>query len=240
MSKRLVLHLSYLFLSVAITFVWTRSPELSYFNLQLVAFLVIIFFSKSLLFKNMQSKTVDILILTLIILLLVFSTGAAGSPLFFLLYFLLFGLSFLFEPSITVIFSVILLIFLAPFARTINEAASIFSLVLITPLALFFGQQYLKNLSAQKRIKVYQSRWLDNEKSLENEESNILLWLATAFRPTANEVLDRTSQLISGIGSLTASQKTHLKRIRKLIRQLSKSGEKLERIIDLETDNKES
>lgn len=238
MNKRLVLHLSYLFLSVVIAFTWTRSPDLSYFNLQLVAFLVIIFFTKNLIFKNLQSKTIDIIILTLIVLLLVFSTGGAGSPLFFLLYFLLFGLSFLFEPSTTVVFSILLLIFLAPFVRTINEATSIFSLVLITPLALFFGQQYLKNLSAQKRVKIYQSRWLENEKSLENEESNVLLWLTTAFRPTVSEIMDRTSQLLSDIGRLSPTQKSHLKRIRKLLKQVNKSGEKLKRVVDLETDTK--
>lgn len=238
MNRRLVLHLCYLFLSVVVTFVWTRSPELSYFNLQLVAFLLVVFFAKNLFFKNLQSKTVDVLILTLIVLLLVFSTGGAGSPLFFLLYFLLFGLSFLFEPSITVIFSVILLIFLAPFVSTITEAASVFSLILITPLALFFGQQYLKNLSAQKRIKIYQDRWLENEKSLENEESNVLLWLSTAFKPSMIEILDKTSQLLSGIGNLTASQKSYLKRIRRLAQRISKSGEKLARAVDLETDDK--
>jgi hypothetical protein len=236
MSRRLALHLVYLFLSVAVAFFWTSSPTLSYFNLQLVAFLVAVFFIKNLIFKTVQNKTVDVLILTLIVLLLVFSTGGAGSPLFFLVYFLLFGLSFLFEPPIAVIFSLILIIFLVPFVKTITEAASMFSLFLITPLALFFGQQYLKNLSAQKRIKIYQDRWLENEKSLENEETNVLMWLATVFRPATNEILDRVSQLLSDIGRLSPTQKGHLKRIRRLIKQLDKSGEKLKRAVDLETD----
>lgn len=236
MNKRLFLHLIYLFLSVSLTFFWTSNPTLSYFNLQIVAFLVIVFFIKNIVFKGNDNKVVDALILTLIVLLLVFSTGGADSPLFFLIYFLLFGLSFLFEPPITVIFSIILVIFLAPFAKTINEMASIFSLVLITPLALFFGQQYLKNLTAQKRIKIYKDRWLEDEKSLESEETNILMWLSTAFKPAIIEVLDRTSQLLSDIGRLAPTQKSHLKRIRRLTKQLAKSGDRLKRVIDLETD----
>ena len=237
MSKNFFLHLVYLFLAVSLAFFWTSQPALSFYSLQLIALLVIIFFIKNLVFKKTGTKTIDALILSLIVLFLVFSTGAADSPLFFLVYFLLFGLSFLFEPPITIIFTLVLVIFLLPSVKSLNEITSVFSLILITPLALFFGQQYLENLKAKKRIKIYQKRWLKDEKALENEETNVLFWLTTKFKPAITEILEKNSQMLSDIGHLTPTQKILLKRIRRLAKQLLIGGKRLKRLVDLETDS---
>jgi len=236
MTKRLFIHVGYLFLSLLVVFVWTRSPTLSYYNLQLVALLVVAFFAKNLLFKKRSTKTFDAVILAMVILFLVFSTGGAASPLFFLIFFLLFGLSFLFEPVVSVIFSLSLIIFLLPSIKTSSEVASVLALALITPLALFFGKQYLENLSKEKRIKIYQKKWGVDEEIIEAEETDILLWLSTVFKPGMNEIIDRTSQLLSSLGQLGLSQKIHLKRIRRLSRRLMIGGRKLQKSVDKETD----
>jgi len=237
MNKKFFLHLAYLFLAVVLAFFWTQHPKLSFYNLQLVALLILIFFAKNLLFKKSATKTIDTIILCLVVLFLVFSTGGASSPLFFLIYFLLFGLSFLFEPPITIILSIILMIFFLPSVVSVNEVAAVFSLVLIAPLSLFFGQQYLENLRAQKRIRIYKTRWLADEEALEKEETNVLFWLSTKFKPAIVEIIEKNSQLLSDIGRLTPTQKTLLKRIRRLSKQLLAGGKKLERLVDLETDD---
>lgn len=47
-----------------------------------------------------------IFLLNTVIFLLIFSTGSIDSGLFFLLYFLGFGIAFVFEPAVTFIFIV--------------------------------------------------------------------------------------------------------------------------------------
>lgn len=234
MSIRFFVHLVFLFLAVVTTWAWTSHPALSFYNLQLVAALIVVWFLKNRLWPT--TKIPDALILAIIVFLLVFSTGGAGSPLFFLIYFLLFGLSFLFEPPTTITLAFILLVFLAPTVKTINEVASLLSLFLITPLALVFGRIYLKNLAGQKKIKLYQKKWLENEEHLEKQETHALLWLTTVLKPALIETLDKLSLLLSDLAHLTPDQKTNLKRIRKLAKRLLRGGEKLTRLIDRETD----
>lgn len=239
MSKRFFFHLVYLFIAVTLTWVWTNHPTLSFYNLQLIAALIIVWFIKtrlSLRKKSLADQSIDASIFTIVVLLLVFSTGGAGSPLFFLLYFLLFGLSFLFEPVITITLVFTLFTFLAPTVKTVNEVASLLSLFLITPLALFFGQIHLKNLVAEKKIKFYKKSWLKGEDHLEKQETNTLMWLSLKLKPGLEEVLDKVSQLMADIGHLTPIQKTHLKRIRRISNKLLKGGERLLELIDWETD----
>ncbi|MFH1601468.1 MAG: hypothetical protein ABIB61_00745 [Candidatus Shapirobacteria bacterium] len=238
-SVKFFLHLVYLFLAVVTTYVWTQHPILSFYNLQLIAGLVIIWFLKHKLFcqeQNLTHKTIDALILTIVILLLVFATGGASSPLFFLIYFLLFGLSFLFEPPITITLAFILLVFLTPTVQNSQEIAALLSLFLITPLALYFGQLYLRNLSADKRTKLYMQKWLSGEKHLENQEANTLFWLTLKLKPGLEEILDRVSQMLIALNQLSYTQKDHLKKIRKRTKYLLRGANKLQRLVDLEGD----
>ncbi len=248
MGKKFWPHLGFLFLATLFTFLWVENPRLSVYTAQVIALLIIVYFgrrgviSKRVSFsKNSFQKisSLDGLVLTMVVLLLVFSSGGASSPLFFLLYFLLFGLSFIWESRLTLFFSLFLTIFLFLFAKNINQPTSFLnpiSLLFISPLSLFFGRQFLNNLIAQKRIKVYQQKWSEDEKHLENQETKILFWLSTKFKPGMIEILDKISQLLGDISHLTEEQKKFLKRVRRLSHQLLKSGEKLKRSVDLETD----
>ncbi|MBL7078296.1 hypothetical protein ISS42_01395 [Candidatus Shapirobacteria bacterium] len=239
-SGKFFLHLIYLFLAVVTTFVWTQHPTLSFYNLQLIAALIIVWFLKQKLFskeeQNTARKTLDALILTIVILMLVFATGGANSPLFFLIYFLLFGLSFLFEPPITITLAFILLVFLTPSVKTSNEVASLLSLFLITPLALYFGRLYLQNLTSEKRAELYQEKWVESEKHLGSQEINVLLWLSLKLKPGLEEVLDRTSLMLCSLSKLSPSQKSDLKIIRKKSQHLLKGAEKLQRLVDIEAE----
>ena len=130
------------------------------------------------------------------------------------------------------VFSLILIILLTPQISSWADLAETFSLLLVSPLALFFGQQYLKNLIDQKRIKIFQQKWLKDEKAIESEEKNVLLWLSLNFRNTLTEIIEITAELLSDLSRLSPNQKSLLKKMRRKIKKLLKEGEMLERKID--------
>ncbi len=223
------------------SWIWANHPQLSFYTLQLIAVLIIIYLLKNLFSRNANLKhsrnILNSLILTTIVLVLVFSTGGLNSSFFFLLYFLLFNISFLFEPSLTMSFSFILVVFLATHFQFSQDLIKLASLIFAAPLALFFGQQYLKNLAAQERIKIFKRKWLENEKALESEETNILLWLSLNLRNSIAEILEITANLLADLSHLSPTQKKSLKKIRRKAKKLLKQGKKLGKIVDRETDD---
>lgn len=226
----LVLSLTGLF-----AWIWVHHPQLAPYSLQLVALGAVIILAKNLM-KNSSFGLIDLIIINGIVSLLAFSTGGPSSPFFFLFYFLLFALAFLLDPETAIVFSLILIILLTPQIESGSDLAEVFSLLLVTPLAFFFGQEYLKNLTNQKRIKIFQQKWLQDEKTLESEEKNILLWLSLNFRNTLAEINEITAQLLSDLAHLSPSQKSLLKKMRRKIKKLLKEGNILERKIDRASD----
>lgn len=128
----------------------------------------------------------DAIVSTVVTILIVENTGGLNSPVFFLFYFLLFGLSLLFEPfqaavvslTLTLVFSVI-----AQFQFSTPSLINLTTLLLITPIATIFGKVYLEKVQAE-------------EKTIE-EENETLLWLTTKAKPTFVSLLDTTSLIIS-------------------------------------------
>ncbi|MBI1982387.1 MAG: hypothetical protein HYS68_02285 [Candidatus Levybacteria bacterium] len=109
-----------LLLSFVFVFVWQKTP-LSDYTIQALGFLIFLFLllsarRKEFNLANVISKRDFLSIFTLntLILLFIFSTGGLSSPLFFLLYFLGFGIAFVFEPATVFIFILgAILVFLA-------------------------------------------------------------------------------------------------------------------------------
>jgi hypothetical protein len=247
------LHLAFLTIATILTWLWTTNEGLSFYTLQLTALLILIYFVKNIT-RNPEpeqarsgasTKYVDATILTMVVLLLIFSTGGLSSPLFFLSYFLLFGISFLFEPTLAITYSLILIVFLGSQSgfgspqNNFTESGSLlklFSLLLVSPLALFFGQQFLQNLVDKNRIKIYQNKWLNNEKSLEKQETNALFWLSLNFKQTLAEIVEISANLLSQFASLSPHQRDSIKKIRENAQRLMAEGQRLKTIIDKETD----
>jgi len=162
LKKRLISHSFLLSMSVLISYVWTSSEYLSNYNLQFIAFLIVGYFLTRLILKKTGGVSVktmsclDMTILTLIIFTLIFSTGALSSPLFFLLYFLLFGLALLFEPgsSLFMVFISSFIFLLIPEKKDLfSELLQLASLFMIVPLALIFGKQYIKLMQSELEVK---------------------------------------------------------------------------------------
>lgn len=239
---KFLLHSLFLIAAVFLAFFWTNHPTLSVYTLQLIAVFVFLFFLSQFIARKKHQPlnlTIDAVVFTMVVFLLVTSTGGLTSPLFFLVYFLMFGLALLFEPTLTFSLAVGMILF---FIVTTNpetlleEILSLFSLLLITPLALFFGTQYLKLLESQEKIKILEEEGKISEEQIQQTETNTLLWTTLELKQNLTEILEQTSNLLSDIAHLTISQKERLLKIREQALELLKTGEKLKEEVDRTTD----
>lgn len=190
-----------LLLSFVFVFVWQKTP-LSDYTIQALGFLIFLFLllsarRKEFNLANVISKRDFLSIFTLntLILLFIFSTGGLSSPLFFLLYFLGFGIAFVFEPTTVFIFILgAILVFLAE-ALTgdiMGNFLRLGSLALISPLAFFFGREYRKGEKQAEQIeKTSQAIKKDVAGVLENEKQAI----KSEDVEKLNDILEETEKL---------------------------------------------
>jgi len=134
-----------------------NNSALQDFQAQVFAFVVIIWLatlSANRFFRKKEFFTgsyFDLFCIILSLLLLIFLTGGLPSPIFFLVYFLLFAVTFLLEPVIIFVFTgALLLLFSQEFFQQdlFFNILRLGSLLLLSPLAFLFG------LENQKREKL--------------------------------------------------------------------------------------
>lgn len=148
MSKEIT-HSILLIISILIGFIIPQT-NLANYELQISALLFIILYLVKKFFKEESAKTrlTESIIFTLIITGIISSTGLTKSPFFFLIYFLLFSLSLLLEPiiSLSVAFTFIIIFIISfPENQNFKDLIPVFSLAFITPFALFLGKEYKEN-----------------------------------------------------------------------------------------------
>ena len=240
-------HFILLLLAAGFAFFWHNNPGLSQYSLQLSSLLLAVFLfhnllgrkkSLSLSFIKYQSIS-NSLTITLLLLLLVLDTGGLTSPLFFTLDFLLFGLSLLFNPSLGLLvgLALSLLFLLNNSLIDLNSLTNLISLILVAPLARFFGTQYLRLLEGQKQIKVLKHQSNQLETNLSQEEGNTLLWLTLNFHNKMSQSLDLISQISSQLSTIPYHQQEKLKSLYLDLKELFKSGQELKDKIDKITDD---
>lgn len=164
MSKEII-HSVILIASIAITFLFPRT-NLAQYDIQIVAALFIILMTakRFLIPKGTPSRLMDSVIFTMVILGVVNTTGATSSPLFFLVYFLLFSVGLLLEPVISITVTVTLVVFYLfsmPENQSFKTLLPIFSLAFLTPFSMFMGQEYIES----QRLKV-KSQKLEEDQML--------------------------------------------------------------------------
>jgi len=147
-----------LILMVTITIAYLASKTiLAQYDLQIAAVLFMIFFiAKKFLGPGSKSRLIESVIFTFLVLFIVGSSGGLASPYFFLLYFLLFSLSLLLEPVISITSTLALIIFFIlelPPAQPFQALFPLFSLIFLTPFALFMGQEYIESQKLENTIK---------------------------------------------------------------------------------------
>lgn len=204
---KLILQALVLILSFVIVFIWEQTP-LSGYTVQILAILVVLYLIVSARKKGVGFLTMGgdgpwgILILNTIVLLLIFATGSISSSLFFLLYFLGFGIAFVFEPPAIFVFIVgAVLVFLPDALKgdTLGNFLKIGSLLLISPLAYFFGREYRKSDKEEGDIESLEERTKeaadtiseDVEELVKNEKEN----LKQEDMEKLNEILEETDDL---------------------------------------------
>ena len=137
-----------------------------------------------------------------VILLLIFSTGGIDSALFFLLYFLGFGIAFVFEPMLIFVFVLGVILIFVPDAikgDLLVNSLKLGSLLLISPLAFFFGIEYRKNDKEDEAIEALEERTKeaadtiseDIEEVIKDEKAN----LKEEDMEKLNEILEETEDL---------------------------------------------
>jgi hypothetical protein len=109
----------------------------------------------------------------------------------------------------------------------LKEALQLFSLLLITPIAMFFGKQYLKVLQDEEKIKILEEEEEILEQQIKKEETDVLLWTSLELKRGLTEILDQTSYLLADVSHLTVNQKERLFRIRERATHLLQSSVKL-------------
>ena len=163
MTKEIT-HAIILIITIVISFIVPKTNFAQY-DLQISAGLFIILFLSKKFFvpKTPQSRLIESVIFTLITLSIVNTTGGIESPFFFLVYFLLFSLSLLLEPIISLTTTIALIIFFLislPENQGFKQILPIISLAFLTPFALFMGKEYEENQKSKikdqrSKIEIY-------------------------------------------------------------------------------------
>lgn len=204
--RKLFFQSAVLISSFVIVYLWQKI-ELSGFTVPFLGLLIALYLIVSAKkggrgFLSLGGSPWGIFLLNTLILLLIFSTESINSPLFFLLYFLGFGIAFVFEPVTTFVFVIsAVLIFLPDTLKTetTNNLLKLGSLILVSPLAYFFGKEYRKTDKQDEKIEELKERTKDAadtisedvEEVIKDEKQN----LKEGDLEKLNEVLEETEDL---------------------------------------------
>ena len=204
---KIVLQALVLIFSFVFVFVWKETPLINYTvalsGVLIVGYILLSARKKGKGFMNMGGEGPwGIFFLNTVILLLIFSTGGIDSALFFLLYFLGFGIAFVFEPMLIFVFVLGVILIFVPDAikgDLLVNSLKLGSLLLISPLAFFFGIEYRKNDKEDEAIEALEERTKeaadtiseDIEEVIKDEKAN----LKEEDMEKLNEILEETEDL---------------------------------------------
>ncbi|MFA6016930.1 MAG: hypothetical protein WC744_02485 [Patescibacteria group bacterium] len=173
-----IIHAVILIFTIVLTFILPKT-NLAQYNLQISAGLFILLYLTKNFFvsKNIYSRLIESVVFTLIIMGIINSTGGLASPFFFLVHFLLFSLSIILEPVISITTTITLIIFFLlnlPPNQSFDTLMPIISLAFITPFAMFLGQEKLESEKLkEKSEKTKENTFLFLSLLLKNHLKNI-------------------------------------------------------------------
>jgi len=163
-----------------------------------------------MLSKRKRNENLNFFILTSLILILVTSTGEMSSPFFFLLYLLIFGIAFIFDPRVVFVFTIGLLTLFFPKALETDLTRNLillFLFILLSPLAFFAGVAYQ---AKNQKLKIKMQN--HNLKSkIKTHSKTFFLLLATCYLllvtvPTAQgQTMSNKNYILKTEGLDTAS-----------------------------------
>ncbi len=202
LSQSLIIALSFL-----VVYLWEQTPLANY-TVPFLGFLVFIYLLLSARKKGKAFLSMGgdgpwgIFILNSLIFLLVFSTDGIYSPIFFLLYFLGFGIAFIFNPAVVFVFVLGAILVFIPQALKDDVYGNMLrlgSLVLISPLAFFFGKEYRKTDQQKTEIEAMEERAKEAADTISEDVEEILEEEKQALKgkdiEKLNEILEETEDL---------------------------------------------
>lgn len=197
-----------LFILLLLAFAWVQT-DLNNYTPHLVVLLILFYLGihfKVLNKLGNDSLSLDMYIATAVIALLVFSTGSLSSPVFFLLYFLLFGASLLISTTSSYVITIVVSILLATSLELniVTELFQIISLFLIAPIAAFFGKQYLKSLADQNKINLLEAdaqmirdELIDSKESGETSAKMVAGWNKALIKKPLTSIWQEVDELLA-------------------------------------------
>lgn len=201
-----------LIFSFTIVFAW-QNTFFSQYTIQALGFLIFLFIlvmakkKKSPKNNNFDVNTFldspwSIFILNTVILLFIFSTNGFASALFFLLYFLAFGIAFAFEPITVFIYVACVIVVFSPLALKGDPTRNILMLVslgLISPLAYFFGREYKREEKQEENLEKLKERSKDAADTIATNVEEVLKEEKKALKgkdvEKLNNILEETENL---------------------------------------------
>jgi len=186
-------------------FLWEIGSMQGY-TIHAIALLVLLYglisFHRKRKQKTNLNGVIDIFILNTVVILLIFITGGLYSPLFFLLYFLTFGITFILEPLTVFVFIIgVIALFLPETLKNnaIESYVRLGSLLLICPLGYYFGISFKERNEKQEHLEEMGERAKeaantiakDVDEVIKKEEKHINNEEIEKF----NEILEETEDL---------------------------------------------
>jgi hypothetical protein len=194
-----IVHALILIFTIVLTFIFPKTNLASY-DLQITAILFIILYlvKRFIITKDIYSRLIESVIFTLIIMGIVNSTGGLTSPFFFLVYFLLFSLTLILEPIISITTTVTLIIFFLlnlPPNQDFKTLMPIISLSFITPFAMFMGSEHIENQKTKtKNQKLKEETFLFLSLLIKNHLKNIREALENFVGDHQLEIIKKSTQ----------------------------------------------
>jgi hypothetical protein len=118
---------------------------------------------------------IEVYTVTVALLLAIFLTGGLQSNLFFLLYFLLFGIVFLFEPAIVFVLLIGLVgVFFSSLFEgdMLSNLIKVGSLAFLSPISFFFGREFARREALEADIDDKTGQILEDTRTLKEHTRN--------------------------------------------------------------------
>lgn len=217
---KILLHSFVLLLSFGFIFAWEQGP-LSPYTVQILALIVLIYLIVQFVRRKQKNPSAssgqagqddalwggipDVFTLNTAIFLLIYATGQMASWFFFLLYFLGFGITFIFEPATVFIFALgTIAVFVPEVLKnggSLGTYIQLGSFLLISPLPYFFGKEYRDREDEEQEIEKLSERSEEAGTTIAKDVEEIITNEKKNLKPEdvekLNEILEETEDLRS-------------------------------------------
>ena len=189
--------------SFVLVFVWEKTV-LEQYTIQAIGFLIFLYIitSAKSKWKLTLNSFIGIFVLNATVLLLIFETGMLNSSLYFILFFMLFGIAFVFDARMVFLFLLGVIVLFLPEGLKENAMQNLLkigALALIAPLAYFFGKLYQKQDQKDEKVIQMEERAKAAADTISEDVDEVLKDEKSSLKgkdvEKLNEILEETEDL---------------------------------------------